>query len=294
MTESNKVFITALCISGIVVFLTTVGSVLFLYHTAVEEQKGRLLEIVTTQAKFIDVVHENVSVHGNDMSAQTHMASSDELKSIFARLSKVWADLAAQSEGKSPALNFYIAEARGQQIYYHIGTKKLTDEPTPYSTIAGKPMDRALNGETGVLKTKDHMGHPILCAFTRVESTGLGIVAKIFLSDLQRPFVKTALITYAVAFFLFLVSGVVMRRTVSPLVARLEKALRDLKNALAEVKTLSGLLPICAACKKIRDDKGYWNQIEGYIQEHSDAEFSHGVCPECTTKLYPDLNLTLK
>jgi methyl-accepting chemotaxis protein len=64
-----------------------------------------------------------------------------------------------------------------------------------------------------------------------------------------------------------------------------------LGNALAEVKQLSGLLPICSHCKKIRDDKGYWNQIEGYIQEHSDAEFSHGICQECAEKFYPDMGL---
>ena len=63
----------------------------------------------------------------------------------------------------------------------------------------------------------------------------------------------------------------------------------DLQEALAKVKTLSGFLPICASCKKIRDDRGYWNQIEAYIAEHSEAEFSHGICPECSEKLYPDI-----
>ncbi len=60
-----------------------------------------------------------------------------------------------------------------------------------------------------------------------------------------------------------------------------------LQAALAKIKTLRGLMPICASCKKIRDDKGYWNQIEEYIRDHSDAEFSHGICPECAVKLYP-------
>lgn len=63
----------------------------------------------------------------------------------------------------------------------------------------------------------------------------------------------------------------------------------DLQQALAEVKRLSGLLPICASCKKIRDDKGYWNQIESYIAAHSEVEFSHGVCPDCAKKLFPSL-----
>ena len=61
-----------------------------------------------------------------------------------------------------------------------------------------------------------------------------------------------------------------------------------LQSALDEVKTLSGLLPICSACKKIRDDQGYWNQIEGYIQRHSEAQFSHSICPECANKMYGD------
>lgn len=62
----------------------------------------------------------------------------------------------------------------------------------------------------------------------------------------------------------------------------------ELEKALTEVKKLSGLLPICANCKKIRDDKGYWNQIELYIRDHSEVEFSHSICPECAKKLYPE------
>jgi hypothetical protein len=62
----------------------------------------------------------------------------------------------------------------------------------------------------------------------------------------------------------------------------------ELRNALSKIKTLSGMLPICASCKKIRDDKGYWNQIESYIKHHSEAEFSHSICPECAKILYPE------
>lgn len=67
-----------------------------------------------------------------------------------------------------------------------------------------------------------------------------------------------------------------------------ENLIAQLHKALTDVKTLSGFLPICSSCKKIRDDDGYWNQIEKYIQEHSDAEFSHGLCPDCVTELYSD------
>lgn len=71
-----------------------------------------------------------------------------------------------------------------------------------------------------------------------------------------------------------------------------EKLIHELQHALNEIKTLRGILPICASCKKVRDDKGYWNQIEAYIHEHSDAEFSHGICPDCARRLYPELDLT--
>ena len=66
---------------------------------------------------------------------------------------------------------------------------------------------------------------------------------------------------------------------------------KDLEEAIKEIKTLKGILPICSSCKNIRDDNGYWNQIESYIGQHSDADFSHSICPECAKKLYPDLNI---
>jgi methyl-accepting chemotaxis protein len=76
-------------------------------------------------------------------------------------------------------------------------------------------------------------------------------------------------------------------------VLKVEKVLlherNELQKALSEIRTLSGLLPICASCKMIRDDKGYWNQIELYIRDRSEAEFSHSICPLCAEKLYGDL-----
>jgi len=66
------------------------------------------------------------------------------------------------------------------------------------------------------------------------------------------------------------------------------KLLEELQEALANVKLLRGLLPICAGCKNIRDEEGYWHQVEAYIRDHSEAEFSHSVCPRCARSLYPD------
>jgi len=66
-----------------------------------------------------------------------------------------------------------------------------------------------------------------------------------------------------------------------------ERLIEELQGALQQVKTLSGLLPICAHCKKIRDDRGYWTQIEAYIREHSQANFTHGICPDCSSTYFP-------
>jgi PAS domain S-box-containing protein len=67
-----------------------------------------------------------------------------------------------------------------------------------------------------------------------------------------------------------------------------EKLIQELQEAFAKIKVLSGFIPICASCKKIRDDQGYWNQLEAYIQSHTEAQFSHGICPDCATSLYAD------
>lgn len=67
--------------------------------------------------------------------------------------------------------------------------------------------------------------------------------------------------------------------------------IKKLQEALATIKTLSGMLPICASCKNIRDDQGYWEEVELYVKKHSTAEFTHGICPACCKKLYGDINL---
>ena len=73
---------------------------------------------------------------------------------------------------------------------------------------------------------------------------------------------------------------------------RQERLIAELRNAMDKIKTLGGLLPICANCKRIRDDKGYWNLLESYIKEHSGAEFSHGICPPCMAQLYPGFKVS--
>jgi DNA-binding response OmpR family regulator len=88
------------------------------------------------------------------------------------------------------------------------------------------------------------------------------------------------------------------RMQVGVRVVNLQSALADrvhqLEDALSRVKQLQGLLPICCYCKKIRDDKNYWHQVESYVGSHADVRFSHGICPECSDKLRVELNVAKK
>jgi len=74
------------------------------------------------------------------------------------------------------------------------------------------------------------------------------------------------------------------------LISQMDLAQRNkqLQKALSEIKQLKGIIPICASCKQIRDDEGFWHQVESYVRDHSEAEFSHSICPECMKKLYPE------
>jgi PAS domain S-box-containing protein len=83
-----------------------------------------------------------------------------------------------------------------------------------------------------------------------------------------------------------------LEKKVKERTAALEESNNKLQVALDKVKLLSGMLPICSSCKKIRDDKGYWNQIDEYIRDHSEVEFTHSICEECARKLYPEFNLS--
>jgi hypothetical protein len=90
---------------------------------------------------------------------------------------------------------------------------------------------------------------------------------------------------------LFIVFGVYAQYIIDKRMAlekEKENLIVNLQNSLEEIKTLRNILPICASCKKVRDDKGYWHQLEIYLRDHSQTEFSHGLCPDCVKKLYPN------
>ncbi len=108
------------------------------------------------------------------------------------------------------------------------------------------------------------------------------------LIDVQNEKIRNIILTYTFLWIVGLLGLTIAAIRLVNAEQKQEKTIAQLERALSEVKQLSGLLPICASCKKIRDDSGYWKQIEAYIRDHSEAKFSHSICPECAKKLYPE------
>ena len=90
---------------------------------------------------------------------------------------------------------------------------------------------------------------------------------------------------------IFILFGLITSRIISKLIRSEEEKqnmIKDLIKINEEIRTLRGIIPICSSCKKIRDDDGYWHQVEIYIRDHSEADFTHGICPDCLSKFYKD------
>ena len=129
--------------------------------------------------------------------------------------------------------------------------------------------------------------HPFVHIISMAHFFGKQVVSTDFLSDVLRAF-SISMLPWSIAFMILNALIGYSWGKIKQVDEAKSKVIEELHEALESVKTLSGMLPICASCKNIRDDRGYWNQIETYIQKHSEAEFSHGICPECAHKLYPE------
>jgi len=129
----------------------------------------------------------------------------------------------------------------------------------------------------------------VLAAHEPVDELNLGIVAKVDLSEIRAPFIKAILISGFIAIAIILLGTSFFFKITNPILKKLYDTVAQLEKALREVKTLRGIIPICCYCKKIRNDKGYWDQVEVYVRDHTEANFSHGICPSCLKEHYPDL-----
>ncbi|HKC11859.1 MAG TPA: hypothetical protein VKI41_07475, partial [Vicinamibacteria bacterium] len=120
------------------------------------------------------------------------------------------------------------------------------------------------------------------------ETTGEGIPRPEVHLRKDKSLFDVEVVSHSIAFgewpaLLSIVNDVTERKQMA---AERERIIAELTEALASVKTLRGLIPICASCKKIRDDQGYWSQVEVYVRDRSEAQFSHGICPDCRKTIY--------
>jgi hypothetical protein len=169
------------------------------------------------------------------------------------------------------------------------------------------------NRDFNVTGYRDYRGVTVLGAWLWNDQLGFALATEIDQKEALLPYIKTrnaiiwlVLLTVAIATVLAIVGGMARRRrelemleyqaqleiTVNKRTMQLRAQNLKLETALAEVKNLSGLLPICSHCKNIRDEQGHWHKLEPYIDERTNAEFSHGICPECATKYFPGIDIT--
>jgi hypothetical protein len=256
-------------------------AIILLYRTALEQERARLVEIAQSRAYMIEAVAKFDAEYNQNYPYGAERTILSQIIDAYGRY---------QGFGKTG--EFFLARKDRDRIVFLFSHRRFEVEkprPVPFESNQALAMRRALSGKSGTLIGPDYRGATVLAAYEPVEVLNLGIVAKIDMAEIRRPFFRAAFYSGVFGLIALLIGTAFFIKVTNPLLRTLYQTIADLQKALAEVKVLSGFLPICASCKKIRDDQGYWNDLEEYIRARSHAEFSHGICPECAQKLYPEL-----
>lgn len=264
----------------LIVGTTAVG---ITYQTSLQQEKFRLLELVRSQARLI----ESFFVFNNKYDSFSPLSAKDATLRLLI-------DSHDRYERFSDTGEILVAEKIGEAIHFlfgHIQDQVIKPDPVHVDFDLAQPMALALSGQSGTVIANDYSGQKVLAAYGPVSGLGYGIVAKIDISEFNSPFIRAVVSTILTGIVAVTLGMILFFKISNPMIREMESTIEKLKTTLNRVKLLSGMIPICASCKKIRDDKGYWNQIESYIKSHSEAEFSHGICPQCTEKLYPEFDL---
>lgn len=255
----------------------TIGT---LYHTALREEKLRLQESVKSQARLMEAVARFDKVYSSDYPQGTRQATLDQIK-----------DAHSKYQGFGNTGEFSLATKGGDQIVFLLSHRQQDisePEPVQWNSGLAEPMQLALSGQSGVMIGLDYRGAKVVAAYEPVAELNVGIVAKIDLAEIRAPFVAAAVRSGMITVAFIALGVFLFAKVTNPLIEGLQDSVGKLEKALAEVKTLRGIIPICSFCKKIRDDEGYWKQVEVYFAERSEANFSHGICPVCMQQQYPE------
>ena len=270
-------------IMAVITIIVEIVVISILYRVAFDQQRARLEETVKSQARLIEAVARFDRDQSGKFPPDARAAALSQI-----------IDAHRHYRGFGETGEFTLGRRRGDFIEYLLSHRHYDLEnvkPVSLGSRLGEPMQAALSGRSGTMVGLDYRGARVLAAFEPVSELDLGIVAKIDLAEVRRPFFRAILISSAAGLLAVIAGTWLFFSLTNPLIVTLERTNADLQGSLAKVKMLSGMLPICASCKKIRDDQGYWGQIELYIRNHSEAEFSHSLCPDCAGKLYPGYDL---
>ncbi|HOP62309.1 MAG TPA: hypothetical protein PK358_00620 [Spirochaetota bacterium] len=276
----GKRLLLLILIMILVTFIAEGISIAILYNTAFNEEKARLRETAGSQARLIEAIAAFDSLYSKDYPEGSRQATLSQIINAHRKY-----------KGFGLSGEFTLAEKKGENIVFILSHQQLNMqaiEPVPFDSDLAEPMRRALSGESGTTIGPDYRGVPVLAAYEYVSGIDLGIVSKIDLSEIRAPFIRAAVISGIAGLISILAGSYLFLKITNPLIRKLSDTVKDLKDALAKVRQLTGLLPICASCKKIRNDKGQWEQLEVYIRDHSEADFSHGLCPDCLAKCRSD------
>jgi len=279
MGPRKRVFLL-ICIMAGIALIVGVMVIHVLYRTALKEEQARLVEGAKSQARLIEAVARFDAIYSKNYPDGAKQATLTQIL-----------DAHNHYQNSSKTGEFALAKKEGNNIVFllsHRHREIQNPKPIPLNSKLAEPMRLALSGRSGTTIGLDYRGEKVLAAYEPVAELDLGIVAKVDLAEVRAPFVRAGLLSGIFGILAVVVGAAIFIKVTNPLLQELHETIEELKNSLNKVRLLSGLLPICASCKKIRDDKGYWTQIESYISEHSEAEFSHGICPDCVRKLYPE------
>lgn len=272
MNPRTRVILLILIMSLLVLIVEGVG-VSLLFHAALNEEKSRLVEMAKSQARLIEAVAR--------FNKDFFKGNLDKAKN--ATLTQIQ-DAHARYEGHGKTGEFTLSKKENNQIVFLLSHRHYdlnSPKPVPWDSPIAEPMRLALSGKSGTVIGLDYRGVKVLAAYEPVAVFNLGIVSKIDYSEIKEPFYKAIYFSAFFAIAVIILGATIFIKITNPLIEGLQKTVEKLEKALKEVKTLRGIVPICSFCKKIRNDQGYWDRVEVYVTQHTEVNFSHGVCPEC-------------
>lgn len=271
-----------ICIMVVIGVIVESITIALLYKAAIDGSTARFREIAQSQARLIESIAVFDDKYSDDHPDGVEATTLNQIVEAY-----------HNCQGFGETGEFSIAKKEGGKIAFllqHNHSGLPAPKPIECNMTLPTPMALALSGQSGIEIGPDCYGKEVIAAYEFVGGKlNWGIVAKIDMAEIRRPLVTASIVGGLIGLILIVIGAAFFIEITNPLIVKLSDTIQDLEQALNEVKTLSGLLPICASCKKIRDDKGYWNKIESYISEHTDAEFTHSYCNDCIRKLYPEI-----